>query len=73
MDHFGDTLQRSRPNIVTPKGLGLIKPWCQRSYFLCFWICRRHRMSFFKLTMKNNVGLVIGTPYVMNPMTFENL
>jgi hypothetical protein len=73
MDHLGNTLQWSRPNIVTPKGLGLIKPWYQRSYFLCFWICRCHRMLFFKLTMKSNVGSTIGTPYAMNPMTFGNL
>jgi len=56
MDHLWYTLQWSRPKIVTLKGLGLIKPWYQRSYFLCFWICRCHRMSFFKLTMKSNVA-----------------
>lgn len=63
-----DTSMWLKPNITTPRKLGLIKPWYQSSYCFCFGSLDLH-MSFFKLTMKNNLASTMVPPYIVNLVT----
>jgi len=51
-----------------PKKIGPNQTLVPKVLFFCFGSLDLH-MSFFKLTMKNNVASTMGPPYIVNPMT----